>query len=456
VDIDFYLDPGVPDSEKPSLFSDASVASTDALAPTLLAHALKDIESLASGQAMANFVIEESAEITLAVTEDSPLNCESPSCCPHRPSVKEGLHDYFCNGMLVCEISSCTSDATSRRLTEAKEIAEEIAGGGLPTTDPRHSTSRRLSSHEMTIGATRSYVADTSQYVEMAKAALAQGVDLSTIQDQLAATLVPAVPYSLSGATASLNAIFGDQLTIVGSQLTSGSVSMHFVENGASAESSTASSLASLQDTLPSALPSLQYVIAPVITIGPPPPPSPPPPAVPLAPPGSPPPPPPPPPSPPPPSPPPSPPYNPPPSPPSMPPQYPGCVTDACGVCNLWDTHTYTANSSCTDCSGEVFGMARRDAYGTCGGDNSSLVNAFKLSDSGARSAPSFLPATHVPACDPMRSARTFTYPRPSGGAVGDGADGLGCAVSELVPVPLLPVVSDALVSEGHPKDRRR
>ena len=126
VDIDFYLDPGVPDSEKPSLFSDASVASTDALAPTLLAHALKDIESLASGQAMANFVIEESAEITLAVTEDSPLNCESPSCCPHRPSVKEGLHDYFCNGMLVCEISSCTSDATSRRLTEAKEIAEEI------------------------------------------------------------------------------------------------------------------------------------------------------------------------------------------------------------------------------------------------------------------------------------------------------------------------------------------
>ena len=400
MDIDFYLDPGVPDSEKPSLFSDASVASTDALAPTLLAHALKDTESLASGQAMANFVLEESAEITLAVTEDSPLNCESPSCCPHRPSVKEGLHDYFCNGMLVCEISSCTSDATSRRLTEAKEIAEEIAGGGLPTTDPRHSTSRRLSSHEMTIGATRSYVADTSQYVEMAKAALAQGVDLSTIQDQLAATLVPAVPYSLSGATASLNAIFGDQLTIVGSQLTSGSVSMHFVENGASAESSTASSLASLQDTLPSALPSLQYVIAPVITIGPPPPPSPPPPAVPLAPPGSPPPPPPPPRLPSPSPPPPSPPYNPPPSPPSMPPQYPGCVTDACGVCNLWDTHTYTANSSCTDCSGEVFGMARRDAYGTCGGDNSSLVNAFKLSDSGARSRP------FCPPCNPRTRMR--------------------------------------------------
>ena len=66
-----------------------------------------------------------------------------------------------------------------------------------------------------------------------------------------------------------------------------------------------------------------------------------------------------------------------------MPPQYPGCVTDVCGVCNLWDTHKYTANSSCTDCSGEVFGMARRDEYGTCGGDNSSLVNVFKLSDSG-------------------------------------------------------------------------
>ena len=80
--------------------------------------------------------------------------------------------------------------------------------------------------------------------------------------------------------------------------------------------------------------------------------------------------------------------------------QYPGCVTDACGVCNEWDTHTYTANSSCTDCSGEVFGMAQRDAYGTCGGDNSSLVNAFKLSDSGARSRPFF------PPCNPRTRMR--------------------------------------------------
>jgi len=374
VDIDFYLDPSIPDSQKPTMFSDAS-SGKDALAPKLLTHALKDIESLASGQAMANFVVEEKGEITLAVEGD--LSCDS---------VKEGLHDYFCYGMLACNITSCTLEDTGRRLTEAEEIVEKITGGGLPMADLRHATTHRrrhLSSHEMTVGATRSYVADTSQYVEMARAALAQGVDLSSIQNQLAATLVPAVPYSLSGAAASLSAIFGDAVTITGSQLTSGSVSMSIIENGASAESSTASSLASLQDTLPAALPSLQYVIAPIITIGPPPPPSPPPPAVPLAPPGSPPPPPPPPPSPPPPSPPPSPPYNPPPTPPHMPPQYPGCVTDVCGVCNLWDTHKYTANSSCTDCSGEVFGMARRDEYGTCGGDNSSLVNVFKLSDSG-------------------------------------------------------------------------
>ena len=384
MDIDFYLDPDIADSQKPSLFSDASVASTDALAPTLLTHALKNIESLASGQAMANFVVKESAEITLVVVEDSPLKCDTPSCCPHRPSVKEGLHDYFCYGMLTCTISSCTTDdTTGRRLTEAEEIAEKITGGGLPMADLRHATTRRLSSHEMTVGATRSYVADTSEYVNMAKAALAQGVDLSSIQSQLAATLVPANPYSLSDATASLSAIFGDAVTITGSAITSGSVSMIFIENGASAESSTASSLASLQDTLPLALPSLQYVVAPVITLGPPPPPAPPPPAVPLSPPGSPPPPPPPPRAPSPSPPPPSPPRNPPPTPPSMPPQYPGCVTDVCGVCNLWDTHKYTANSSCTDCSGAVLGTARRDKYGTCGGDNSSLVNVFKLSDSG-------------------------------------------------------------------------
>merc|ERR1719201_2377258 len=262
-------------------------------------------------------------------------------------------------------MTSCSLDNTGRRLTEEEETAEKIR---LPTADLGHSTTRRLSSHEMTVGATRSYVADTSQYVQMARAALAQGVDLSSIQNQLAATLVPAVPYSLSDATASLNAIFGDQVSIVGSQLTSGSVSMTVIEEGRSDDSSTTSALAALQDTLPSAVPSLQYVVAPLVLVAPPPPPSPPPPTVPLSPPGSPPP---------------SPPYNPPPTPPTPPPQYPGCVTDACGVCNEWDTHTYTANSSCTDCSGEMFGLAQRDAYGTCGGDNSSLVNVFKLSDSG-------------------------------------------------------------------------
>ena len=399
MEFDFYLDPNIPDSEKPSLFSDASIASTDALAPTLLTHALKDIESLANGEAMANVVVEESAEITLALAEDSLLICNDWSCCPRRPSIKEGMRDYFCDGMLTCEITLCGSDDTDtgRRLSEEVEIAEKITGGRLPTADLGHSTTRRLSSHQMTVGATRSYVADTSQYVQMARAALAQGVDLSTIQDQLAATLVPTNPYSLSDATASLRAIFGDdEVTIVGSQITSGSVSMTVIEDGKSEDSSTTSSLAALQDTLPSALPSLQYVIAPLVLVAPPPPPSPPPPAVPLSPPGSPPPPTPPPPSPPSPSPPPLPPYNPPPTPPAPPPQYPGCVTDACGVCNEWDTHTYTANSSCTDCSGEVFGMAQRDAYGTCGGDNSSLVNMFKLSDSGGHSALSFLPATHT------------------------------------------------------------
>ena len=398
---------------------------------------------------MANFVVEESAEITLAVDDDA-VSCSS---------VKEGLRDFLCDGMVFCNMTSCSLDDTGRRLSEEEETAEKMTGGRLPTADLGHSTTRRLSSHEMTVGATRSYVADTSQYVQMARAALAQGVDLSSIQNQLAATLVPAVPYSLSDATASLNAIFGDQVSIVGSQLTSGSVSMTVIEDGRSDDSSTTSALAALQDTLPSAVPSLQYVVAPLVLVAPPPPPSPPPPAVPLSPPGSPPPPTPPPPSPPSPSPPPSPPYNPPPTPPAPPPQYPGCVTDACGVCNEWDTHTYTANSSCTDCSGEVFGLAERDAYGTCGGDNSSLVNVFKLSDSGGHSALSFLPAAHthvhVARVRPHALSPRLTYPRPSGGAVGEGADGLGCALSEPAPVPLLPVVPAALAMEGREKDWR-
>ena len=288
VDIDFYLDPNIPDSEKPSLLSDAS-GGNDAMAPKLLTHALKDIESLAQGEAMANFVVEESAEITLAVDDDD-LSCSS---------VREGLHEYLCDGMLACNMTSCSLDDTGRRLSEEEETAEKMTGGRLPTADLGHSTTRRLSSHEMTVGATRSYVADTSQYVQMARVALAQDVDLSTIENELAATLVPAVPYSLSDATASLNAIFGDQVTIVGSELTSGSVSMTVIEDGRSADSSTTSSLAALQDTLPSALPSLQYVVAPLVLLAPPPPPSPPPPAPPLSPPGSPPPPPPPPPSPP-------------------------------------------------------------------------------------------------------------------------------------------------------------
>ena len=174
------------------------------------------------------------------------LICDDWSCCPRRPSIKEGMRDYFCDGMLTCEITSCGSDDTDtgRRLTEEEEIAEKITGGRLPTADLGHSTTRRLSSHEMTVGATRSYVADTSQYVQMARAALAQGVDLSTIGNELASTLVPAVPYSLSDATASLNAIFGDQVSIVGSQLTSGSVSMTVIEDGRSDDSSTTSALA--------------------------------------------------------------------------------------------------------------------------------------------------------------------------------------------------------------------
>ena len=396
-EFDFRLDPNIPDSEKPSLFSDAS-AEKDAMAPKLLTHALKDIESFGEGEAMANFVVEESAEITLAV--DDAVSCSS---------VKEALRDFLCDGMVFCNMTSCSLDDTGRRLSEEEETAEKMR---LPTADLGHSTTRRLSSHEMTVGATRSYVADTSQYVQMARAAQAQGVDLSSIQDQLAATLVPAVPYSLSDATASLNAIFGDQVSIVGSQLTSGSVTMTVIEEGRSDDSSTTSALAALQDTLPAAVPSLQYVVAPLVLVAPPPPPSPPPPAVPLSPPGSPPPPTPPPPSPPSPSPPPTPPYNPPPTPPTPPPQYPGCVTDACGVCNEWDTHTYTANSSCTDCSGEVFGLAERDAYGTCGGDNSSLVNVFKLSDSGGHSTLSFLPATHTRT--PTRSPRAAPRAQPA------------------------------------------
>ena len=90
VEFDFRLDPNIPDSEKPSLFSDVS-AEKDAMAPKLLTHALKDIESFGEGEAMANFVVEESAEITLAV--DDAVSCSS---------VKEALRDFLCDGMVFC------------------------------------------------------------------------------------------------------------------------------------------------------------------------------------------------------------------------------------------------------------------------------------------------------------------------------------------------------------------
>ena len=345
-------------------FLDANTET--AMVPNMMTELFEDVDSMKSGKGTATAIVDEEGELKINAGEN--VTCDN---------VTDVLRGPVCVGALTCDFTSCTITETpiGRRLDEEMEQG--------------HMNRRRLDNHEMVIGMARSYAVDATEYVEMANAAREQGVDLNLIQTQLAATLVPSIPYSLSSITTALANAFGqDQIELLGTAVRRGTISMKVVEEGRSDESETADQLLNLKVLLPRAMVGMGYPLQYVsvydpIVMGPPPPPSPPPPNYPMRPPPELPPPSPPPPMPPPPSPPPAPPSMPPPEPPYPPPMGPACVYDACGICNPWVTHTYVANSSCTDCSGEIFGDATRDSYGMCKGDNTSLVNSFRLTDSG-------------------------------------------------------------------------
>ena len=335
-----------------------------AMVPNMLAQMVEDIDSLSTSKGSGTAIVDERSEILLNVGDN--VTCSN---------VTDVLRGPLCAGALTCDFTSCGPFWSGRRLE-----------GG---TDHGHLDRRRLVNNEMMVAIERSYAVEAIHYVEMARAARAEGLDMDSIQAQLLASLVPSITYGMSDIGAALTTAFGNQISIIGSEIRGGSVSLTVVEEGLSAESPTASEIVALQRALPSAMESMGFAMATSmsvsepILIGPPPPPSPPPPDHPLWPPPAPPPPLPP--SVPPPSPsaPPSPPSSPPPIPPLFPPSMPPCVDDACGICNPWAVHTYIGNASCTDCTGKLFGTAERDSYGMCGGDNTSLVSVFRLTDSG-------------------------------------------------------------------------
>ena len=350
-------------------FLDASTQT--AMAPNMMTNMFEDVDSMKQGKATATAIVDEEGELKLDPGEN--VTCDN---------VTDVLRGPVCVGALTCDVTSCkiTETPLGRRLEEGMEQG--------------HLDRRRLDDHEMIVGMARSYAVDASEYVEMARAAREQGVDLNLIQTQLAATLVPSIPYGLSDITTALiNALGQDQISVLGSEIRRGTITMTVVEEGRSDESETADQLLNLKVLLPRAMVGMGYPLQHVtvydpVVMGPPPPPSPPPPNYPLRPPPALPPPSSPPPMPPPPSPPISPPSMPPHEPPFPPPMGPACVYDACGICNPWVVHAYVANSSCTDCAGNVFGGAARDSYGMCNGDNTSLVNAFRLTDSGLPDEP--------------------------------------------------------------------
>ena len=335
-----------------------------AMVPNMLAQMVEDIDSLSTSKGSGTAIVDERGEILLNVGDN--VTCSN---------VTDALRGPICAGALTCDFTSCGPFWSGRRLE-----------GG---TDHGHPDRRRLVNNEMMVAIERSYAVEAIHYVEMARAARAEGLDMDSIQAQLLASLVPSITYGMSDIVAALTTAFGNQISIIGSEIRGGSVSLTVVEEGLSAESPTASEIVALQRALPSAMESMGFAMATSmsvsepILIGPPPPPSPPPPDHPLRPPPALPPPLPP--SVPPPSPsaPPSPPSSPPPIPPLFPPSMPPCVDDACGICNPWAVHTYIGNASCTDCTGKLFGTAERDSYGMCGGDNTSLVSVFRLTDSG-------------------------------------------------------------------------
>ena len=345
---------------------------------------------MSDGTATASFIIEEIGLLTLEVSDGDEVSCDETSAV---------IIEAMCDGALSCEIGYC-SVYQRRRLSDADSKGSSLLEDAFDSEqglDEEEATmmaglisrARRLSeevaaSSSMDIQLKRSYTADATEYAQLAATAAVEGASLDSISDQLAASLVPSITYSLSDVESSLAAAFPGRMRVRSSQMQQGRLRMDFTQEGAAHQEPMVGQLRNLTDTLRQREPSIgTLTISNPIVVAPPLPPPPPPPYTPAAPP--PPPPSPPPPSPPPlsPPPPPSPPSPPPPEPPYPPPSPPACVVDVCGECNAWAEHTYMANRTCTDCTGEVFGSAQLDSYGTCGGDNSTLVSPFKLSENG-------------------------------------------------------------------------
>ena len=398
------------------------------IAPSLLTSALSDIRAMGEGTARATFVVEEVGLLFLQVTGNA--TCDN---------VTDIIEETMCAGTINCSITSCTvtpnvgrrlqgiwtglepgpsdgsmyrrpgrsaADSTGSSLLEdafdseaglseeeARSMAALLSRARRLAEDEEESSSLDIS-HDgralsesayrtMDIEVSRSYTADATQYAQLARTAQEEGVSLESINSQLAASLVPSIQYSLSDVNAELASRFDGMVHINSSGIAEGHVTMQVVEDGA-IDDETVAMINNVTNVLKLDLPiDIQTFVTNPIVTAPPHPPPPPPPNWPLAPPK-------PPPSLPPPTtppmrppPPPSPPSPPPPSPPHPPPSPPACVVDVCGVCNEWAEHTYMANRTCTDCTGEVFGSAQLDIYGACGGDNTTLVNEFSLSDSG-------------------------------------------------------------------------
>ena len=352
------------------------------IAPSLLTSALSDIEAMGEGTAQATFLVEEVGLLFLQVTGNA--TCDN---------VTEVIEETMCAGTINCTITSCTlTPSVGRRLqgiwdglepgaVDSFSAAVDLEKDELIPYDGRALSESAYST--MDIELSRTYTADATEYSQLARSAAEEGVALESINNQLAASLVPSITYSLNDVNAELASRFAGMVHINSSAIAEGHVTMQVIEDGP-IDDETVARINNISTVLKVELPNdIQTFVTNPIVIAPPHPPPPPPPYTPQAPPK-------PPPAVPPPStpptlppPPPMPPSPPPPSPPHPPPNPPGCVVDVCGVCNEWAEHTYTANRTCTDCAGEVFGSAQLDIYGTCGGDNSTLVNQFSLTDSG-------------------------------------------------------------------------
>ena len=140
-------------------------------------------------------MVQEEAELTFSV--GAGVRCDN---------MTGFLQESLCAGAQSCTFASCSISDSGRRMAAA-----------TPMEDGARAWPRQLeSTSEMAVALLRAYVADTSEYVRLAEAALAQGVDLDTIREQLAATLVPVVSYSETDFEAALASRFGGGVRVTG------------------------------------------------------------------------------------------------------------------------------------------------------------------------------------------------------------------------------------------------